>query len=134
MTRREDENIKLVKTFYEYLSNDDRDGAYENVMAEDCVLHEAGVLPYGGVYRGRSQMKETLADVISSFDEFECEIRNYLAGGDEVVVHLQISGVGRKSRKPFSMQIMELWRIIDGKCVELRPFLFDAAELARALS
>jgi ketosteroid isomerase-like protein len=28
---------------------------------------------------------------------------------------------------------MELWRIRDGKVVELRPFLYDAAALAAAL-
>lgn len=134
MGKREDDNIELVKRFYQYLDENDREGAYENIVAEDCVLHEVGVLPYGGVYRGRNLMKETLAGVMAGFDEFECEIRNYLAGGDEVVVHLNISGVGRQSRKPFSVPLMELWRIRDGKVVELRPFLFDAAAIAGALA
>lgn len=129
----EDANIALVKRFYKYLANGDRDGAYENIIAEDCVLQEADALPYGGIYRGRPLMKQTLAGVMSSFDEFDCEIRNYLAGGDEVVVHLNISGVGRQSRRPFSVPVMELWRFRDGKAVELRPFLFDANLIADVL-
>lgn len=133
MARLEDDNIAIVKRFYEYLANGDRDGAYENVIAEDCVLHETRALPYGGVYCGRALMKETLAGVMAGFDEFDCEIRNYLAGGDEVVVHLNISGVGRQSRKPFSVPLMELWRFRGGKAVELRPFLYDAAAIAEAL-
>ena len=92
------------------------------------------MLPYGGVYRGRSLMKETLAEVMAGFDEFKCEIHNYLAGGDEVVVHMNISGVGRQSRQPFSVPLMELWRICDGRVTELRPFLFDAAAIADALA
>lgn len=134
MGKQEDDNIAIVKSFYEYLANGDRDGAYANVMAEDCVLHEADVLPYGGVYRGRALMKDTLRDVVARFDEFDVRILNYLGGGDEVVVHLHLAGVGRESRKPFSMPVMELWRIRDGKVVELRPFLFDAAAFADALA
>jgi len=133
MGLQEEANMGVVKTFYDYLARGDRDGAYANMVAEDCVLYEADVLPYGGVYRGRELMKETLRDVVARFDEFEFEIFNYLAGGDEVVVHLEIRGVGRESRKPFSVPIMELWRIRDGKVVELRPFLYDAAALAAAL-
>ncbi len=133
MRTQEEDNIAIVKRFYQYLADGDRDGAYANIVAEDCVLHETGVLPYGGVYHGRALMKATLAGVVAGFDEFACEIRNYLAGGDEVVVHLEIAGVGRVSRKPFKVPIMELWRIRDGKVVELRPFLYDAAAIADAL-
>jgi len=133
MGQREEENVGVVKRFYQYLADGDRDGAYANLVAEDCVLHETGVLPYGGVYHGRELMKETLAGVIAGFDEFEFEIFNYLAGGDEVVVHLRMAGVGRESRRPFATPIMELWRIRDGKVVELRPFLYDSAAVAAAL-
>ena len=134
MGKQEEDNVALVKSFYEHLANGDRDGAYANVMAEDCVLHEADSLPYGGVYHGRPLMKDVLRNVVARFDEFEVEIRNYLAGGDEVVVHLHLAGVGRESRKPFSMPVMELWRIRDGKVVEMRPFLYDAAAMAKALA
>ncbi len=134
MGQQEEQNLAVVRKFYEYLANNDRDGAYANIIAEDCVLYEADGLPYGGVYRGRDVMKETLRGVTARFDEFETEIFNMLAGGDEVVVHLQIKGVGRESRKPFLVPIMELWRIRDGKAVELRPFLFDTAALADALA
>lgn len=134
MGQPEDNNIGLIKTFYEYLANDDRDSAYAHLVAEDCVLYEADVLPYGGVYRGRDVMKDALKGVIARFDEFEFKIFNFLASGDEVVVHLQIKGIGRDSRKPFQIPILELWRIRDGKIVELRPFLYDAAALADALA
>lgn len=133
MGQREDANIAVVRSFYEYLGRGDRDGAYATFVAEDCVLHEADSLPYGGVYRGRELMKETLRDVVARFDDFSFEILNYLGGDDEVVVHLRLDGVGRESRKPFSIPIMELWRIRDGKVVELRPFLYDAAAMAEAL-
>lgn len=134
MAKREDDNIALVKKFYGYLADGDRDAAYANVMAEDCVLHEADSLPYGGVYHGRALMKDVLRDIVARFDEFEVEIRNYLAGGDEVVVHLHLAGVGRESRKPFAIPVMELWRIRDGKVVELRPFLYDSAAMTEALA
>ncbi|MCB2077848.1 MAG: nuclear transport factor 2 family protein [Novosphingobium sp.] len=134
MGKQEEENVAIVKRFYQYLADGDRDGAYKNIMAEDCVLHEAASLPYGGIYHGRDHMKDVLASVTGRFDEFEVEIYNYLAGGDEVVVHLRIAGVGRVSRKPFDTPIMELWRIRDGKVIEMRPFLYDAPQVIAALA
>lgn len=74
-----------------------------------------------------------LAGVVASFDDFEVEIFNFLAGGEEVVVHLAIKGVGRTSRRPFSKSIMELWGIRDGKAIELRPFLYAANSISSAL-
>ena len=122
----------------------DRFGLSEASVARDNVAptlppkqrkeHERLVAAYGGVYHGRPLMKDVLRDVVARFDEFEVEIRNYLAGGDEVVVHLHLAGVGRESRKPFSMPVMELWRIREGKVVEMRPFLYDAAAMAKALA
>lgn len=126
-------NVAVVKQFYAILAQGDRDGAYAACMAEDCVMHEAASLPYGGVYPGRELMKATLSGVTGSFDEFRYGIRNYLAGGDEVVVHLHMEGVGRTSRKPFSLPVMELWRFRDGKAIEMRPFLYDTAALIAAL-
>ncbi|KHK90285.1 nuclear transport factor 2 family protein [Novosphingobium malaysiense] len=134
MEQSEEANIAVVKRFYEYLKRGDRDGAYANTMADDCVLHEAPALPYGGIFEGRERMKEALAGVLSNFDEFEVEIYNYLAGGDEVVVHLGIKGVGRISRQPFATDIMELWRIRNGKAVEMRPFLYDAQSIIAAIT
>jgi len=86
MDGQEAANVAVVKRFYALLGKGDRDGAYAACMAEDCVLHEAASLPYGGIYAGRNLMKTTLSGVTGSFDEFRYEIRNYLAGGDEVVV------------------------------------------------
>ncbi|PEQ13922.1 hypothetical protein B2G71_06375 [Novosphingobium sp. PC22D] len=134
MTSQEQANIALVKRFYQYLEDGDRDGAYANVIDPDCELHECAALPYGGVYKGRERMKAVLQGVMAGFDEFTCEIRNYLAGGDEVVCHLLLSGVGRESRKPFTVPVMELWRIRDGKVVELRPFLFEPDAIAGVLA
>jgi hypothetical protein len=133
MGMQEEANVAVVKRFYQYLAEGDRDGAYANCMAEDCELHEAESLPYGGVYQGRDHMKQVLAGVTGRFDEFRYEIRNYLAGGDEVVVHLQMAGVGRDSRKPFALPVMELWRFRGGKAIEMRPFLFDGTALIAAL-
>jgi ketosteroid isomerase-like protein len=134
MASQEETNIARVKRFYQYLDDGDRNGAYANTFAEDCELHEAAALPYGGVYRGRETMKDALAGVMAGFDEFRCEIRNYLAGGDEVVVHLHLAGVGRVSRKPFSVPVMELWRFRGDRAIELRPFLFDPLAIADVLA
>ena len=45
MGKQEEENIGVIKRFYQYLADNDREGAYENIIAEFCVLHETEVLP-----------------------------------------------------------------------------------------
>ena len=37
MGQQEEDNIGVVKKFYEYLANGDRDGAYANIIADDWV-------------------------------------------------------------------------------------------------
>lgn len=133
MPSQEEANIARVRHFYELIAQGDRDGAYAETFAPDCELFEAAPLPYGGHYRGRDTVRDVLAGVVARFDAFEVDIRNYLGGADEVVVHLHLDGVGREGRRPFSVDVLELWRFRDGKAIELRPFLFDPLAVAAAL-
>lgn len=133
----EDANLAIVQKFYEYIESGDREQSeigFAELVSDDCALCEPEVLPYGGVHTPKPVMRAAMNALTEKyFQNFEYKVSNYLAGGDEVVVHLHIQGIGRETGKPFSMPVMELWRIRDGKAVEIRPFLFDAGALAAAL-
>ena len=128
----EDKNIDVIKrAFALLLEKGDLDGFFAHV-SDQCELHEPASLPYGGVYRGKEEMRRGITKAIESWGHLEIKKLNYAVGGDEVVVHLDISGVMRKTGKRVSMQTLELWRVRDGKVVELRPFLYDTAAILDA--
>jgi len=97
-------------------------------VTEETEFHEAPSLPYGGVYRGVEGVKRGVMKLMfGAWEDFTFQILQYGAGGDLVYVHVMISGVGRKTGKSFSMPIVEMWRLKDGKVTEVRPFYFDTA-------
>ncbi|MBB4858740.1 ketosteroid isomerase-like protein [Novosphingobium chloroacetimidivorans] len=95
-------------------------------------MHEPQSLPYGGVYRGKAAFRKALVRVLATWADLDFTIVNYAAGGDEVIVHIYLSGAGARTGRSFGMQVLELWRLRDGKIVELRPFLFDSGRMAWA--
>lgn len=126
MTREETRNIDIIRTAYESMLKGDVDGFYAAVT-EGTEFHEAASLPYGGVYRGVAAVRKGVQRMFSSWDDFSFQILQYSAGGDLVFVNVMISGVGRKTGKSFSMPIIEMWRLKNGKITEIRPFYFDTA-------
>jgi len=120
----EDTNLALVKKAYDMLGKNDIPGFFA-LFAADAELHEAPSLPYGGVYRGLAAVQRGSKLVFNAWKDFTYEVLQYTAGGDLVIVHVMICGVGKNTGKSFSMPIAELWRVKDGKVVELRPFYYD---------
>jgi ketosteroid isomerase-like protein len=126
MTRQEEANVAIVKAAYAAGARGDWDAFFADVI-DETEFHEAPSLPYGGVYRGRADIVRGAKLMFGAWDDFQYKILQYTAGGDIVVVHVLISGIGRKTGKSFSMPIMEMWRCNEGKVIEIRPFYFDTS-------
>jgi uncharacterized protein len=126
MSNQEERNLAIVKAAYAAMAKGDFEGFLANI-GDDTEFHEAASLPYAGTYRGRTEIARGAKLMFGSWEDFTFNIMQYLSGGDLVVVHLMISGIGRKTGKSFSMPIMEMWRIRDGRVIELRPFYWDTA-------
>ena len=130
MSREEEGNLAKVKRAYVALERgmDVQDFLVD--FSDDCELHEAPSLPYGGMWRGKEGIARGVGTVFGTFDDFQFQVLGFLAGGDHVAAHLMLSGTGRKTGKHFSMPLLELWRFRDGKVVELRLFYFDSGRVA----
>lgn len=128
MGSQEQESIAVIKKVYEYADRGDRVGWLE-LVADDCEFHEPPSLPYGGSYVGKKAMEFGLKKMREAWKDLEYQVLDYFASGEVVVVHLQIGATGHKTGKHFWTPIMELWRVRDGKVVELRPFIFDTARM-----
>ena len=124
MISEEQRNIDIIRTAYGEMMKGNTEAFY-SIMTDETEFHEAPSLPYAGTYRGRAQVERGINKMFRSWDDFSFQLLQYGAGGDLVFVHVMISGVGRKTGKSFSMPIVEMWRLKDGKVTEVRPFYFD---------
>jgi ketosteroid isomerase-like protein len=127
MTNQEQRNIEIVRAAYEGLGNGDYDRFFA-AWTDETEFHEAPSLPYGGIYRGVTASRRGVAKLVfGTWEDFTFQILQFGAGGDLVFAHVIISGIGRKTGKSFSMPIVEMWRLKNGKAIEFRPFYFDTA-------
>ena len=93
------------------------------LVADDCIIHEAKSLPFGGPWKGPQGIVDLMATVQRTFHPFEFEMRKMSASDDVVAFLGQISGEGGKGR--FSIPIVEFWIFRDGKAVEIYPMWHD---------
>jgi uncharacterized protein len=95
------------------------------VFADDVELHEADSLPYGGVYKGIEAFKKGIGIMFDAWSDLEFHIEQFTAGGDLVIIYMQLRATGKTTGKTFSFPVAEVWRFRDGKVVEMRPIYWD---------
>jgi uncharacterized protein len=97
-------------------------------MADDIAVIEPPYLPYGGVYRGKTEFQQLLGRINEYADLSAMKMENVVAEGERVLVSLQIGD--RKTGKP--LQLLEQSIVRDGKIVEMKIFYFDAGSMIEA--
>jgi uncharacterized protein len=130
MTDQDEMNVAVVKKAYATAEEGLGWEAFFADFTDESELYEAPSLPYGGIYRGKNSIVRGAHTVFSTFDDFHFEVLGYMAGGENVIAHVLLTGRGKKTGKTFSMPLMEQWRIRNGKVIELRPFYFDSARVS----
>jgi hypothetical protein len=123
----EAENLALVKSAYTSYFSGDIDGFF-SVFDEHVELHEADSLPYGGTYKGIEHVKKGISKMFNAWDGLEFKIEEFTAGGELVIVYMQLLASGKTTGKTFSFPVAEIWRIRNSKVVEIRPIYWDTAK------
>jgi len=100
-----------------------------SLMTPDILIKEAPSVPFAGVYRGVEAMRELFAEVVRSLGVTGIEIREVTAGGEWVVVLLDLLLPGDP---PVRAPLAESFRLTDGKVCEIVPYYFDTDLLAQA--
>lgn len=109
-----------------------RKGDSEDLRAlfhPDFRIVEAEGLPYGGVRKGVDGLLGLVREVFSTWQDCRVDVQQLVAEDDCVIVLAEMTGTGRSSPVPFRMPIAELYRIQDGRIIEIRPFYFDTKAL-----
>lgn len=132
MTGQEQSNLDATARLYEATGRGDWEAAAA-MLTEDFFVTEAPGLPYEGVYRGRDALRKLYIKVMGMMDVTGLDIHQMTAGGDWVVVLLDI--VARdEAGAELRLSLAEATRFRDRKVCEIKPYYFDHAVPHRAVA
>lgn len=113
------ENKQIVQGAYEAMAGGDARG-FLGVLAPEIEIHEPPCLPYGGVHRGQGEVIGFMQQAGAFIAPGKLAVDALVAEGDTVVASLTL---GLKDGSDAA--VTEIWRLVDGKAVELKVFWFD---------
>lgn len=93
---------------------------------------EAESLPYGGEKIGIDALLELIPTVFKTWKSTAVTVSEFIADGDCVVVLATMTATGKATGTQFSMPIAEVWRLANGRIIEVRPFYFDTRVMCDA--
>ena len=127
MSDQEKRNLATVKALYEATGSGNFDLA-ETFLSDDLFITETDLLPFAGVYRGKTALRQLYTKVMGMMDVVGLELKGSTCGGDLVVYWVEFVFPGGKRA-----DLMEMFRLRDGKVVEIRPFYFDPGIVTEAV-
>jgi ketosteroid isomerase-like protein len=115
-----DATREIITSAYAALAAGDARG-FLAFLDDDIVVTEPPGLPYGGVYRGISELKGMFAAAGAVLDMTGLVVGALVVDGDRAVASLRIPirGTDRVA------MISEHWRLREGRAVELTLYWFD---------
>jgi ketosteroid isomerase-like protein len=126
------ENVEVVRAIYSAFARRDRD-AMVGDLDPSIRVYARPSHPDASVYEGREGFLRFTETDWEAFEEVVYEPQDFLANGAYVVVPIKQSGRGKSSALPIEEDIVNVWKLRRGKCVELRIFstLEEAVEATR---
>ena len=98
-------------------------------LADDVVLHEAAVLPYGGDHVGVEAFFSSLQTASSIFDA-EALKWEVLDAGEKAVLHMLVRLTSRRTGAVLETPVVEIFGFRDGKIVDDDVYYKDAGLVA----
>jgi ketosteroid isomerase-like protein len=126
----EERNLKIIEALYAATGKGDWTAA-ESMVTEDFFVTEAGTMPFPGVFRGRKALHDLFMQLIPAAGVTKLDIQQSTAGGDTVVVLLDlVLGGPPEVRVPLA----EVFHFRDGKVCEIKPYYFDPRPMCAAVA
>jgi ketosteroid isomerase-like protein len=124
------ENVERLRQVYEALNEGD-DEPLLDLLHPAFVYWTREELPGGGSYR-RHDFLRRLAELRQTFREVRFEVEEFIGSGQDVVVVVRGTGLGRISGVPVDERVFHTWTIENRKAVELRIYS-DRGEALEAI-
>jgi ketosteroid isomerase-like protein len=128
MTLSHEQILQLVDDLYAATGAGDFDKA-EEYLTDDFFITEADTLPFAGIYKGKTALRDLFTKVMGMMDVSRLNRVQTTSGGDFAVTILSFEFVNPELE---SAHLCELFRFRDGKICEIRPYYFDAAPIIAA--
>lgn len=106
--------------------------AMKALLHPDVQVIEAASLPYGGIAKGPDAFIKLIKQVFSTWKDIKLSVQKVLSDGDYVILLAEMSVRNQTTEKMVVIPIAEIWRLNDGKIIEVRPFYFDTKLLLEA--
>jgi uncharacterized protein len=109
-------NVGALRRGYAALNRGDLSVGLD-LLDPDIEWHEPATSLEGGTHRGRDSFERFLRGWLESFDGFRVEPERVIERGDELVVVVHQTGMGRSSGLPIETRLAHVWTVADGKAV-----------------
>ena len=124
------ENVEVVRQFYECWTNQDFGGVLECADAEICFDWSESQSPYTGVYTGHDGVMEFRQELEDAFDDFSVEALDVIElDSERLVTVTAVRGRGRESGISLEAGGAMLWRLRDGRILSGKLFQNKSAAL-----
>ena len=114
-------NVAIVQAMYEAFAHHDRETLVSH-LDPSVTVHDRPLHPEASVYEGLEGFLRFTQTDWAAFDEVTYEPQDFLARGPYVVVPIRQSGRGKGSALGVEETIVNVWKLRDGKCIELRNY------------
>ena len=121
------ENVDLIVRGYAYYA--ETGDIFAAALHENFEWHTATDLPDSDTYRGLEAVREFNRSWAASFEDFRADIQEVLDAGDYVVASLILRGRVRDSGEEVAMPEFHVWKLRDGRAVEVREYRTKEAAL-----
>jgi ketosteroid isomerase-like protein len=119
----------VLEHFASFARDDEK--AHAATYAQECVIEEPDVLPWGGVYRGRDGQRRLVERYDEAWNQVQVTPLEYTRAGELVYALVSLDGE-TASGSSVDMLTIECFRVGPDGIVEQRVFYWDTAALARA--
>ncbi len=130
----QDDNIKLLKSFYDAASRGDF-SLIRNALDPTVEWLEPNVagLWFSGMHRGADAVwKEVMEPTAGKIDQFRIKIKKFYPVGDHIVAIGSFHGRGKTTGKELDAATAHVWTLRNGRIVRFEAF-HDAASWLETL-
>jgi ketosteroid isomerase-like protein len=123
------DNVEIVRTMLHTWSTLGIDATLDAFHPEVEMVDLQAAMGMTERGRGPHELDRMAHEWIEIFDDWRLQVCDLVdLGGDNVLAEVRFDGVGRDSGAPVSTTQFEIYRLVDGKIVEIRVGFRDRAE------
>jgi uncharacterized protein len=109
-------DVDTLRRGYAALNSGDLSVVLE-LLDPDIEWREPATSLEGGTHQGRDSFERFLRGWLESFDGFRVEPEQVVERGDDLVVVVHQTGMGRSSGLPVETRLAHVWTVADGRAV-----------------